>query len=38
MRQSIQEWIKEVLWKTAFKKITYTTLEYFVPNNTFSNW
>ena len=29
--QSIQEWIKQNLWKTAFKNFTWSTLEYFVP-------
>ena len=30
MRRSIQEWTKWILWKTAFKKCTWSTLEYFV--------
>ena len=30
MGQSIQDWTKYLLWKTAFKKFTYTTLKYFV--------
>ena len=30
MRQSIQEWTKQILWKTAFKIITESTFEYFV--------
>ena len=30
MRQSIQELFKYILLKTAFKKFTYSILEYFV--------
>ena len=34
MGQSIQEWTKQNLWKTAFKKIEviWSILEYFFPN------
>ena len=31
MEQSIQEWTKQILWKTALKKFTESTLEYFAP-------
>ena len=31
MGQSIQEWTKQILWKTALKKFTESTLEYFAP-------
>ena len=31
MRQSIQEWTKWNLWKTALKNFTWSILEYFVP-------
>ena len=32
MGQSIQEWTKYILWKTALKKTIYFFLEYFVSN------
>ena len=32
MGQSIQEWAKSILWKTAFNNFIWSTLEYFVSN------